>query len=216
MFLLFLSLFCRARRCHILCLIISGFSFPLALVNAVGSTPNKQLSMNWSILPKRAACVGGGEFCFNFFQLLLALEEGHWSALCIAAQVGGCGLLHSESWLISLFPNRYCIPAAEENKLDDVVHALLQANGTPGLEMLESNVMVSLTSVLSLCSIPRPTRWLLANREILHYSTFLFLFLKENQWLLLEAGHLLLAVGFTMWHFQYILTLQETKTWERR
>ncbi|XP_069709805.1 protein Jumonji isoform X2 [Phaenicophaeus curvirostris] len=37
----------------------------------------------------------------------------------------------------------YCIPAAEENKLDDVVHTLLQANGTPGLEMLESNVMIS-------------------------------------------------------------------------
>ncbi|XP_038624017.1 LOW QUALITY PROTEIN: protein Jumonji [Tachyglossus aculeatus] len=37
----------------------------------------------------------------------------------------------------------YCIPAEEENKLDDVVHTLLQANGTPGLEMLESNVMIS-------------------------------------------------------------------------
>ena len=37
---------------------------------------------------------------------------------------------------------RYCIPAEEENKLEDVVHTLLQANGTPGLQMLESNVMV--------------------------------------------------------------------------
>lgn len=37
----------------------------------------------------------------------------------------------------------YCIPAAEEKKLDKVVHTLLQANGTPGLEMLESNVMIS-------------------------------------------------------------------------
>ncbi|XP_068948541.1 protein Jumonji [Petaurus breviceps papuanus] len=37
----------------------------------------------------------------------------------------------------------YCIPAEEENKLEDVVHTLLQANGTPGLEMLESNVMIS-------------------------------------------------------------------------
>ncbi|XP_010594511.1 protein Jumonji isoform X1 [Loxodonta africana] len=37
----------------------------------------------------------------------------------------------------------YCIPASEENKLEDVVHTLLQANGTPGLEMLESNVMIS-------------------------------------------------------------------------
>ncbi|GAB5571209.1 protein Jumonji isoform X3 [Prionailurus iriomotensis] len=35
----------------------------------------------------------------------------------------------------------YCIPAEEENKLEDVVHTLLQANGTPGLQMLESNVM---------------------------------------------------------------------------
>lgn len=39
-------------------------------------------------------------------------------------------------------PPRYCIPAEEENKLEDVVHTLLQANGTPGLQMLESNVMV--------------------------------------------------------------------------
>lgn len=40
-------------------------------------------------------------------------------------------------------PNiRYCIPAEEESKLEDVVHTLLQANGTPGLQMLESNVMV--------------------------------------------------------------------------
>uniref|UniRef100_A0A8C7E2H4 Protein Jumonji n=2 Tax=Elapinae TaxID=42168 RepID=A0A8C7E2H4_NAJNA len=37
----------------------------------------------------------------------------------------------------------YCIPAAEEKKLDKVVHTLLQANGTPGLEMLESNVMIA-------------------------------------------------------------------------
>uniref|UniRef100_A0A8C5PSP6 Protein Jumonji n=1 Tax=Leptobrachium leishanense TaxID=445787 RepID=A0A8C5PSP6_9ANUR len=37
----------------------------------------------------------------------------------------------------------YCIPAEEENKLDKVVHTLLQANGTPGLQMLESNVMIS-------------------------------------------------------------------------
>ncbi|KAM4704737.1 protein Jumonji isoform 2-T2 [Rhinophrynus dorsalis] len=35
----------------------------------------------------------------------------------------------------------YCIPAEEERKLDKVVHTLLQANGTPGLQMLESNVM---------------------------------------------------------------------------
>ncbi|XP_072008735.1 protein Jumonji isoform X2 [Engystomops pustulosus] len=35
----------------------------------------------------------------------------------------------------------YCIPAEEESKLDKVVHTLLQANGTPGLQMLESNVM---------------------------------------------------------------------------
>lgn len=38
--------------------------------------------------------------------------------------------------------SRYCIPAEEESKLEDVVHTLLQANGTPGLQMLESNVMV--------------------------------------------------------------------------
>ncbi|KAG8442363.1 hypothetical protein GDO86_011236 [Hymenochirus boettgeri] len=37
----------------------------------------------------------------------------------------------------------YCIPAEEESKLDRVVHTLLQANGTPGLQMLESNVMIS-------------------------------------------------------------------------
>lgn len=42
---------------------------------------------------------------------------------------------------VSQWP-RYCIPAEEENKLEDVVHTLLQANGTPGLQMLESNVMV--------------------------------------------------------------------------
>lgn len=38
---------------------------------------------------------------------------------------------------------RYSIPAEEKTKLDKVVHTLLQANGTPGLEMLEKNVMVS-------------------------------------------------------------------------
>ncbi|XP_033848688.2 protein Jumonji-like isoform X3 [Acipenser ruthenus] len=37
----------------------------------------------------------------------------------------------------------YCIPAEENKKLDKVVHTLLQANGTPGLEMLESNIMIS-------------------------------------------------------------------------
>ncbi|XP_076826321.1 protein Jumonji isoform X2 [Brachyhypopomus gauderio] len=35
----------------------------------------------------------------------------------------------------------YCIPAEEKSKLDKVVHTLLQANGTPGLEMLEKNIM---------------------------------------------------------------------------
>ncbi|XP_078270684.1 protein Jumonji isoform X2 [Rhinoraja longicauda] len=37
----------------------------------------------------------------------------------------------------------YCIPAEEKSKLDDVVHTLLQANGTSGLDMLESNIMIS-------------------------------------------------------------------------
>ncbi|KAI5105780.1 protein Jumonji [Silurus meridionalis] len=37
----------------------------------------------------------------------------------------------------------YCIPADEMSKLDKVVHTLLQANGTPGLEMLEKNIMIS-------------------------------------------------------------------------
>uniref|UniRef100_A0AAR2KWN5 Jumonji, AT rich interactive domain 2a n=1 Tax=Pygocentrus nattereri TaxID=42514 RepID=A0AAR2KWN5_PYGNA len=37
----------------------------------------------------------------------------------------------------------YCIPAEEKSKLDKVVHTLLQANGTPGLEMLEKNIMIS-------------------------------------------------------------------------
>lgn len=45
-------------------------------------------------------------------------------------------------------PPRYCIPAEEENKLEDVVHTLLQANGTPGLQMLESNVMVGAHAVV--------------------------------------------------------------------
>lgn len=44
---------------------------------------------------------------------------------------------------VVLLQYRYCIPAEEESKLDKVVHTLLQANGTPGLQMLESNVMVS-------------------------------------------------------------------------
>lgn len=38
---------------------------------------------------------------------------------------------------------RYSVPAEEKAKLDKVVHTLLQANGTPGLEMLEKNIMVS-------------------------------------------------------------------------
>ncbi|XP_069031801.1 protein Jumonji isoform X2 [Embiotoca jacksoni] len=37
----------------------------------------------------------------------------------------------------------YSVPAEEKAKLDKVVHTLLQANGTPGLEMLEKNVMIS-------------------------------------------------------------------------
>uniref|UniRef100_A0A6Q2YW68 Protein Jumonji n=1 Tax=Esox lucius TaxID=8010 RepID=A0A6Q2YW68_ESOLU len=37
----------------------------------------------------------------------------------------------------------YSIPADEKVKLDKVVHTLLQANGTPGLEMLEKNIMIS-------------------------------------------------------------------------
>ncbi|XP_061676221.1 LOW QUALITY PROTEIN: protein Jumonji [Syngnathoides biaculeatus] len=37
----------------------------------------------------------------------------------------------------------YCVPAEERSKLDKVVHTLLQANGTPGLEMLEKNIMIS-------------------------------------------------------------------------
>uniref|UniRef100_A0A3B4UC82 Protein Jumonji n=1 Tax=Seriola dumerili TaxID=41447 RepID=A0A3B4UC82_SERDU len=35
----------------------------------------------------------------------------------------------------------YSVPAEEKAKLDKVVHTLLQANGTPGLEMLEKNIM---------------------------------------------------------------------------
>lgn len=50
---------------------------------------------------------------------------------------------------------RYCIPAEEENKLEDVVHALLRANGTPGLQMLESNVMVGLGSLPAVGPGPR-------------------------------------------------------------
>ncbi|CAL1584715.1 unnamed protein product [Knipowitschia caucasica] len=37
----------------------------------------------------------------------------------------------------------YSIPAEEKAKLDKVVHTLLKANGTPGLEMLEKNIMIS-------------------------------------------------------------------------
>lgn len=37
----------------------------------------------------------------------------------------------------------YSVPAEEKTKLDKVVHTLLQANGTPGLEMLEKNIMIS-------------------------------------------------------------------------
>uniref|UniRef100_A0A7N9AM43 Protein Jumonji n=1 Tax=Mastacembelus armatus TaxID=205130 RepID=A0A7N9AM43_9TELE len=39
----------------------------------------------------------------------------------------------------------YSIPAEEKSKLDKVVHTLLQANGTAGLEMLEKNIMVSIS-----------------------------------------------------------------------
>ncbi|CAB1350972.1 unnamed protein product [Coregonus sp. 'balchen'] len=42
------------------------------------------------------------------------------------------------------FPvGKYSVPAEEKVKLDKVVHTLLQANGTPGLEMLEKNIMIS-------------------------------------------------------------------------
>lgn len=43
------------------------------------------------------------------------------------------------------FLHRYSVPAEEKAKLDKVVHTLLQANGTPGLEMLEKNIMVCLS-----------------------------------------------------------------------
>jgi len=81
-------------------------------------------------------CVG--KPVFNFFLLINVLV---WiGCYCVAVDHY---LLDSKSFSFFLWQNnRYCIPAAEENKLDDVVHTLLQANGTPGLEMLESNVMV--------------------------------------------------------------------------
>uniref|UniRef100_A0A8D0CKZ5 Jumonji and AT-rich interaction domain containing 2 n=1 Tax=Scleropages formosus TaxID=113540 RepID=A0A8D0CKZ5_SCLFO len=37
----------------------------------------------------------------------------------------------------------YSIPAEEKTRLEKVVHKQLQANGTPGLEMLERNIMIS-------------------------------------------------------------------------
>lgn len=43
-------------------------------------------------------------------------------------------------------PHRYSVPAEEKAKLDKVVHTLLQANGTPGLDMLEKNIMVRVCS----------------------------------------------------------------------
>lgn len=46
---------------------------------------------------------------------------------------------------VSVSVNRYSVPAEEKAKLDKVVHTLLQANGTPGLEMLEKNIMVSVS-----------------------------------------------------------------------
>ncbi|KAJ6664485.1 hypothetical protein lerEdw1_007142 [Lerista edwardsae] len=52
-------------------------------------------------------------------------------------------------WNLTVLPNntgsilRHLGAVPEEKKLDKVVHTLLQANGTPGLEMLESNVMIS-------------------------------------------------------------------------
>lgn len=35
--------------------------------------------------------------------------------------------------------------------MDKVVHTLLQANGTPGLEMLEKNIMVSVSKLKCIC-----------------------------------------------------------------
>ncbi|KAG7253090.1 hypothetical protein CRUP_013418, partial [Coryphaenoides rupestris] len=37
----------------------------------------------------------------------------------------------------------YSVPAEDKANLDKVVHTLLQANGTPGLDMLERNIMIS-------------------------------------------------------------------------
>lgn len=54
-----------------------------------------------------------------------------------------------KSCLSMSFLHRYSVPAEEKAKLDKVVHTLLQANGTPGLEMLEKNIMVS----VSVCHI---------------------------------------------------------------
>lgn len=53
-----------------------------------------------------------------------------------------CRPNNDADWKFCLSHYRYSIPAEEKTKLDKVVHTLLQANGTPGLEMLEKNVMV--------------------------------------------------------------------------
>ena len=75
-------------------------------------------------------------------------RAGHWAST--TAQLPSLRLVHDEKgstkYLLCFQHPRYCIPAEEENKLEGVVHTLLQANGTPGLQMLESNVMVGLLS----------------------------------------------------------------------
>lgn len=64
---------------------------------------------------------------------------------------------------------RYCIPAEEENKLEGVVHTLLQANGTPGLQMLESNVMVGLSSTTKQCRVSWRQKFIV----LCHFPTIL-------------------------------------------
>ncbi|GLD74680.1 protein Jumonji [Lates japonicus] len=82
--------------------------------------------------------------CFNKEPGAAEVEQEYWRIRAERQPCGVCIRKVDTSTHGSGFPqesqshfSKYSIPAEEKAKLDKVVYTLLQANGTPGLEMLE-------------------------------------------------------------------------------
>lgn len=124
--------------------------------------------LRWSFLTFSLLCYLPSYFCrgdhslakyrHGFFYLMLVSRPKspsiywlltHWCWLHLVSL--RTVLKRNSATLMKMFQrvrsfDRYSVPAEEKAKLDKVVHTLLQANGTPGLEMLEKNIMVGVFS----------------------------------------------------------------------